>query len=63
MIPIAAPGAMTERERFMFDTFGYLVIPDALSASEVAGVLEASRRAHSAYPGRRMALTGSLVRK
>ena len=31
MIPIAAPGAMTERERFMFDTFGYLVIPDALS--------------------------------
>lgn len=50
MIPIAAPGAMTERERFMFDTFGYLVIPDALSATEVAAVLEASRRAHSAYP-------------
>jgi ectoine hydroxylase len=50
MIPLAAPGAMTARERFMFDTFGYLVIPDALSATEVADVLAASRRAHDQYP-------------
>ncbi|MFN5036775.1 MAG: hypothetical protein ACK5E0_09610, partial [Bradyrhizobium sp.] len=50
MIPIAAPGAMTDRERFMFDTFGYLVIPDALNETEVADVLAASRRAHAQYP-------------
>jgi hypothetical protein len=50
MIPLAAPGAMTARERFMFDTFGYLVIPDALSATEVADVLAASRRSHDQYP-------------
>jgi ectoine hydroxylase len=50
MIPLAAPGVMTARERFMFDTFGYLVIPDALSPDEVAAVLAASRRAHDQHP-------------
>ncbi len=46
MAPIAKPGPMTERERFMFETTGYLVIPGALSADEVRAALDASRRAH-----------------
>ncbi|NJM05577.1 phytanoyl-CoA dioxygenase [Candidatus Gracilibacteria bacterium] len=50
MIPIAQPGLLTERERFMFASFGYLVIPDALSTAETAACLEASQRAHSAHP-------------
>jgi hypothetical protein len=50
MIPLGQPGPLTERQRFMFASLGYLVIPDALSAAEVAACLEASQRAHSAYP-------------
>lgn len=46
MNPIAQPGPLTERERFMFETFGYLVIPNALSADQAAACLAASRRAH-----------------
>jgi Phytanoyl-CoA dioxygenase (PhyH) len=46
MIPIAQPGSLTERERFMFETTGYLVIPNALSKEESAACLTASRRAH-----------------
>ena len=34
----------------MFDTIGYLVIPGALSPAETEACLEASRRAHAAYP-------------
>jgi ectoine hydroxylase len=50
MEPIAQPGRLTEEERFMFETFGYLVIPDALSPQETTACLEASQRAHSSYP-------------
>ena len=50
MVPIAQPGAMTDAERFMFDTFGYLVIPDALTPAETEACLAASRRAHAPYP-------------
>ena len=50
MAPIAQPGQMTESERFMFDTFGYLVIPDALTLAETEACLAASRRAHAPYP-------------
>jgi ectoine hydroxylase len=50
MVPLAQPGPMTEAERFMFDTMGYLVIPGALSPDEVAACLEAAQRAHSQYP-------------
>ena len=42
---LAQPGALTEIERFQFDTFGYLVIPDALTPDETAACLEASKRA------------------
>ncbi len=46
MPPIAQPGPLTERERYMFETCGYLVIPGALTPDEVANCLNASRRAH-----------------
>jgi ectoine hydroxylase len=48
--PIAQPGPLTERERFMFESTGYLVIPGALTPDETAACLEASRRAHAPYP-------------
>lgn len=41
---------MTEMERFLFDTAGYLVIPGALSAEEVKECLEAAKRLHTPYP-------------
>ena len=50
MPPIAKPGPLTETERFLFDTVGYLVIPDALSPDEVTACLDAAKRAHDAYP-------------
>ena len=46
MNPTASPGPLSERERFMFETFGYLVIPGALDEDEVNACLEASKRAH-----------------
>ncbi len=50
MVPLASPGTLTDEERFMFDVFGYLVIPDALSPAEVQACLDASIRAHDALP-------------
>jgi ectoine hydroxylase len=49
MIPLGKPGPMNEIERFMFDTAGYLVIPEALSAAEVSDCLEAAKRAHAPF--------------
>lgn len=46
MAPIGQPGKLTDRERFMFESTGYLVIPGALSAEEVEACLAASHRAH-----------------
>ena len=50
MAPIGKPGQLTDEERFMFETTGYLVIPDALSPQEVDDCLSAAKRAHSPYP-------------
>ena len=50
MIPLGRPGAMTEMERFQFDTAGYLVIPGALSPEETKACLEAAQRLHAAHP-------------
>jgi ectoine hydroxylase len=50
MIPLASSGPLTDEERFMFETFGYLVIPDALSMRETQACLEASQRAHAGLP-------------
>ncbi|MBC8164107.1 MAG: phytanoyl-CoA dioxygenase family protein [Roseiflexaceae bacterium] len=49
MTPLAEPGTLTERERFLFATTGYLVIPNALSPDEVAACLDASQRAHAEH--------------
>lgn len=50
MIPLGKPGPMTEKERFLFITAGYLVIPDALTPEETAACLEAAKRVHAPYP-------------
>ena len=34
--PYAAPGPMTDAERFMFETCGFLVVPGALSPAGAA---------------------------
>ncbi len=41
---------MTEMERYVFDTWGYLVIPDALTPQETQDCLEASRRLYATLP-------------
>ncbi|WP_308638644.1 phytanoyl-CoA dioxygenase family protein [Paenibacillus silvisoli] len=48
MNPIASHGALTDTERFMFESWGYLVIPDVLGEDEVRECLEASVRIHQA---------------
>jgi ectoine hydroxylase len=50
MIPLGKPGALTEWERYMFDVFGYLVIPDALTPQEVSDCLDAAKRLHAPFP-------------
>jgi len=50
MEPIAKPGPLTDEERFMFETCGYLVIPDALSADETQACLDAAKRVHAPFP-------------
>jgi len=50
MFPMGQPGPMAEMERFLFDTAGFLVIPDALTADEVAACQEASVRVHKDLP-------------
>src|SRR5262245_879907 len=50
MEPIAKPGPLTDEERFMFDTFGYLIIPGALTPEETQACLEAAQRVHAPFP-------------
>ncbi len=47
MIPLAQPGPMTEDERFMFECYGYLIIEDVLTQSEIDDALAASKRIHA----------------
>jgi ectoine hydroxylase len=47
VIPLAQPGPMTEFERFMFESFGYLIIEDVLTPAEVEATLAASKRLHA----------------
>ncbi len=42
------PGALTDLDRFIFESWGYFVIRDVLSADEVTECLEASERVHAA---------------
>ena len=53
MAPLSQPGPLTEMDRFVFECFGYLVIPDVLSPAECDEALAASRRVHEGYePGK-----------
>ena len=47
MIPLAQPGPMTEDERFMFECYGYLIIEDVLTQTEIDEALAASKRIHA----------------
>ncbi|MFD2083492.1 Phytanoyl-CoA dioxygenase (PhyH) [Actinopolymorpha cephalotaxi] len=46
--PEVAPGAFTELDRFVFESWGYLVIPDVLTAEEAEECYDASERLHAA---------------
>jgi ectoine hydroxylase len=45
--PAVKPGELTELDRFIFDSWGYLLIEDVLSEAEVAECVEASKRLHA----------------
>ena len=46
-LPLAAAGTeLSDTERYLFDTAGYLVIPDALPSELIAQCLRASERIH-----------------
>jgi ectoine hydroxylase len=49
MAPWSQPGPLTEMDRFVFECFGYLVIPDVLSAAECEEARVAATRVHAAY--------------
>jgi hypothetical protein len=46
MNPISTSGPFTELDSFMFEAWGYLIIPNVLTADEVKLCLEASVRLH-----------------
>ena len=48
--PLAQPGPLTEMERFIFECFGYLIIPDVLNAAECDEALAAAKRLHGNQP-------------
>ena len=49
-LPLGKPGKFTDKERFLFETAGFLVIPNALSPEETDACLEAAKRVHAPYP-------------
>ena len=49
MEPLSQPGPLTEMDRFVFECFGYLIIPDVLGAAECDEAREAAVRVHSGY--------------
>lgn len=46
--PVVEPGRFTELDKFIFESWGYFVILNVLSAEEVAACLAASQRVHAA---------------
>lgn len=44
--PVSNPGVLTDLDKFMFESWGYLIIPNVLNEKEVAECLEASKRVH-----------------
>lgn len=58
MNPISNPGEFTELDRFMFESWGYLIIPNVLSNDEVKECLEASIRLHESEGAKGWAQVG-----
>ncbi|MDQ0876246.1 capsid portal protein [Paenibacillus sp. V4I3] len=58
MNPISNPGEFTELDRFMFESWGYLIIPNVLSEDEVKECLEASIRLHESADAKGLAQVG-----
>ncbi|MFC0330146.1 phytanoyl-CoA dioxygenase family protein [Paenibacillus sepulcri] len=46
--PVVSAGAYTDHDKFIFESWGYFIIPDVLSKDEVQQCLEASERVHKA---------------
>lgn len=46
--PEVQPGPLTDLDRFVFESWGYFVIPDVLTADEAAECYDASVRLHAA---------------
>ena len=46
-LPYGKPGPMTDAERYLFETTGLLIVPDALSPEETAACQAASERLHN----------------
>jgi len=45
--PVAQAGSFTDLDAFAFESWGYLVIPDVLTADEAAEAYDASERLHA----------------
>ena len=58
LTPLAQPGPMTEMERFMFEAWGYLLIPDVLTDAECDEVLAAAKRLHGDKPAEKFKQIG-----
>src|SRR5947207_1841948 len=61
--PLGKSGPMSEEERFLFEVFGYLVIPAALNQGEVEECLEAAKRLHAPYPANEWRQLGAAYEK
>lgn len=58
MNPISNPREFTELDRFMFESWGFLIIPNVLSEDEVKECLEASIRLHESKGAKGWAQVG-----
>src|SRR3977135_1902607 len=58
LTPLSQPGAMTAMDRFIFESWGYLIIPDVLSEAECDEALEACKRIHGSKPAEKFRQVG-----
>ncbi len=62
-LPLGRPGPLSEEERFAFDVAGYLVIPNALTSTEVEDLLGAAQRVHADTPPGEWRQIGALYER
>jgi ectoine hydroxylase len=58
LTPLSQPGAMTAMDRFIFESWGYLIIPGVLSEVECDEALEACKRIHGSKPAEKFRQVG-----